>query len=295
MKYIVGLDLGGNHVSCILMNKKGNIHKKINFKIKSKNKKEILNKIVESIVFVTSGIKEDILGIGIGVPGIIDRKKGTVSLVNLPELKDIKLKKIIEERFKLKVLIENDGNCAALAELIFGKGKGVNNLVCITLGTGFGTGIIINRKLYVGRGNAAEISHTVIESQGLKCSCGNNGCLEEYISTRGIQRIAKELGIHENDLAEIEKLANQGNIKAKKVFEISGVYLGIGLSNIVKTLDPDIIVISGGISNAGNLIMGPAIREMKKRTFFNTPPVVISNLKDNIVNIGAASQFLNLL
>ena len=132
----------------------------------------------------------------------------------------------------------------------------------------------------------------IVEPNGIKCSCGNYGCLEEYVSVRGIKRIAKKLKLKENNIIKIQKMAKSGNKKAKKVYEIAGTYLGIGLSNITKILDPKLIVIGGGISNSGNILLKPAIKEMKKRTFFNICPVKIVKLKDNAGAIGAASLFL---
>ena len=126
-----------------------------------------------------------------------------------------------------------------------------------------------------------------------KCSCGNKGCLEEYVSVRGIKRTAKKLGINK-DILEIQKMAKSGNKKARKVYKITGKYLGMGLSNIVKILDPDLILIGGGVSNSGNFLLKPAIKEMKKRTFFKTCPVKIVKLKDNAGAIGAACLFLSI-
>ncbi len=188
-------------------------------------------------------------------------------------------------------MLENDANCMALGESTFGYGKNIKNLVCVTLGTGVGAGIVINNKIYTGRSNAGELGHITIDINGYKCKCGRRGCLEEYVSARGIKRTAKKLGINKNIL-EIYEMAKLGSIKAKKVYETTGTYLGIGLSTLVKLLDPDLIVIGGGISNAGDLILKPAVKEMKKRTFFRTPSVKIAKLKDNAGAIGAACLFL---
>lgn len=289
MKYIVGVDLGGSHIKTVLTDNKLNILKKIEFPLTSTSKKDTLKQIFESIYFVLTGIsREDVKGIGIAVPGIDDKNK--VILPNLPEFNNVDMLDVLEKEFELDIFMDNDGNCAALAEKSKCKEK---NIVVITLGTGIGCGIIINNLLYEGRGNAGEFSHISLFTAGSKCSCGNYGCLEEYVSTRGILKIARKIGLRVSDVSELTHLAKKGNVKAKKTFELVGTYLGIGFSDIVKIIDPDKIIVGGGISNAGNFILKPAVCEMKKRTFFKTPPVVLSKMKEDAVVIGAASLFLN--
>ncbi len=278
--YIIGVDIGGTKINTVLLNKKGKIIKKL--KLKTKNRRqEIIEQILDSINFVSlnrslNKNKKKIIGIGIGVPGILNKNRTEIlNLPNLPELDKTKLKHIIERRTKKKVILENDVNCLALGESIFGYGKNVKNLVCLTIGTGIGGGIIINNKIYSGRSNAGEFGHITIDLNGYKCKCGARGCLEEYVSARGIDRILKS-----------------ENKKAKKAYKIAGTYLGVGLAAISKILDPDLILIGGGISNAGDLILKPAVKEMEKRSFFKTCPVKIVKLKENAGAIGAACLFL---
>ncbi len=287
--YIIGVDVGGTKINTVLIDKKGKLIEKLKVKTK-KRKQEIIGQILDSINFVSFNRK--IIGIGIGVPGILNKKRTRIlNLPNLQAWKNTKLKEIIQRKTGKKVMLENDSNCMILGENIFGYAKNVKDSVCLTIGTGIGGGIIINNKLYSGRSNAAEFGHISV-SDKYKCSCGNKGCLEEYVSVRGIKRTAKRLGIDENIL-EIQEMAKSGNKKARKVYEITGKYLGIGLSNIIKVLDPDLILIGGGISNSGNFLLKPAIKEMQKRTFFKTCPVKIVKLKDNAGAIGAACLFLS--
>ncbi len=286
--YIIGVDFGATKINTVLINKQGKLIKKLKLKTK-KRKQEIIEQVLDSIEKISD---KDVIGIGIGVPGILNKERTEIlSLPNISDWEKIKLKDIIEKKTRKKVMLENDANCMALGESMFGHGKNVKNLVCVTLGTGIGTGIIINNKIYSGRSNAGEFGHITIDVNGYKCKCGRRGCLEEYVSVRGIKRIAKKLGINKNIL-EIYETAKLGNKKAKKVYEISGTYLGVGLAIVAKLLDPDLIVIGGGISNAGNLILKPSVKEMKKRTFFKTAPVKIVKLKDNAGAIGAACLFL---
>jgi len=221
--------------------------------------------------------------------------KERTQILNLPNLqgwKNTRLKEIIQRKTGKKVMLENDSNCMILGENVFGYAKNIRSSVCLTIGTGIGGGIIINNKVYSGRGNAAEFGHISVGDK-YKCSCGNTGCLEEYVSVRGIKRTAKKLGI-DKDILEIQEMAKSGNQKARKVYKIAGKYLGIGLSNIVKVLDPDLILIGGGISNSGDFLLKPTIEEMKKRVFFETCPVKIVKLKDNAGAIGAACLFLSV-
>ena len=295
-KYFIGVDLGGTKINTVLMNEKAGIIRKIKLPTQAKRgKKFVIKKILESIKFVSYHLnKKSIFGVGIGVPGTLNKERTKIlRLPNLQGWKNINLKRILEKKTGLKVIMENDSNCMALAEFLFGHGKRkkINSLVCITLGTGLGGGIIINGKIYNGKGNAAEFGHMTIESfdKGIKCNCGNKGCLEEYVSVRGIQRIAGNLRIKEKNIIRIQEMARKGNKKAMQVYEITGKYLGIGLSNIVKILHPEIIVIGGGISKSGSLLLKPAIREMKKRIFFKPGKVKTIKLKDNSGAIGAAS------
>jgi glucokinase len=290
MKYIIGVDIGGTKINTILVDKNFKKIRKIRLPTEAKKGRSMLiNNILDMINFVSSGIpKQKIIGIGIGVPGFICENK-ILDLPNIPKCKNLNLKNIVEKKTKLKTLIENDSNCMALAEFLFKYNK-LNNLVCLTIGTGVGSGIIINKKLYTGKGNAAELGHMIIQQNGLKCNCGNKGCLEEYISARAIVRTAKKLKLKETNVIKIQQLAKKGNKKSIRVYEIIGKYLAIGLSNIIKILDPDIILIGGGVSNSKDLLLKPALKELKKYTNSNTKIKIIS-LGEDSGAIGAASLF----
>jgi len=295
MKYIIGVDVGGTKIKTILMNKDGKIFREIKINTEAnKGKNKVIENIVKSINFVSGDVKKLlIIGVGIGVPGLLNENKDRVlKLPNIKGFNNINLKKILEDRTKLKIKLENDASCMALGEFNFGHGKGLNNLVCITLGTGVGGGIIIDRGLYYGNNYAGEFGHIIIEKNGLKCNCGGKGCLEEYVSVRGIKRAAKKLGLKEKNVIKIQEIAKKGKKKAKNVYENVGRNLGIGLSNIVNVLDPELIVIGGGISNAGDILLKPAVKELNKRTFFNPGKLKKVKLKSNSGAIGAGCLWL---
>lgn len=291
-KFIVGIDIGGTTINAILMDRKARIIKKIKVPT-PKRKNDIIRKIVECAKYVmTSFNKKEIAGIGIGVPGPLNQKKDLILKPgNLPALKYTKLPSIIQQKTNLKTVMENDAACATLAESRFGSCKEAKSLVCLTLGTGVGGGIIINGRLYSGRGNAPEPGHLTIDKTGKKCTCGSIGCLEEYVSIRGLRRIAKKFGLAQTDPRAIERLAQAGNKKAKAVYKEFGMLLGIGLSDIAKMLDPEVIILCGGLSEAASLFLPAAKKEMRKRTPFKPCNVRASTLEDGGA-IGAACLLL---
>jgi len=259
----IGIDIGGTNIKAVLM--KGN-------KIIKKHKTETTKKTKEQILEIIQRLSEgQIKEIGIAVPCTINKDRLKCS--NLPWLKKLKIK---------NVKIENDANCAAIAAGRIYKKK---NLVCLTIGTGVGGGIIINNKIYKGKGNAGEIGHMSIDLNGRKCRCGNKGCLEEYISARGISKTAKQKGIKEKNIIKLAEKARK-NKKHKQVFLQMGKELGAGLANITNTLNPEIIVLTGGITKAADLYLSKAKKEMKKRALVEPCRVIVA--KEEIGAIGAA-------
>ena len=284
MENVVGVDLGGTSIKGALVAKKGKIIKKCETSTEAKKgTKTVINNIISAINEVKSG---KISGIGIGSPGPMDYKKGIITNpVNLP-FRNVPLKKIIQKNFSLPVFLDNDANCFALGEAIFGAGKKYQNVVGITLGTGVGGGVIIDKKIYHGRGNAAELGHMTIKFDGLKARSRNNGDIEEYVAARGVSRI-----FGGSDPYSIYNLALKGNKKAVKTFEEIGHYLGIGLANIIYAFDPDIIIVGGKISNSWKFFSKAMYKSVKERYFANPCSIVKSRLKDAGI-LGAAALLL---
>lgn len=287
MKYAIGVDVGGTKTDIGLVDRSGNVKRKIRFRT-PKKKDEFLKKFVKRMSLLLDGVnKKDISGIGLGLPGTVDKKNGKIiSMPNIKGIKNFNIQKYVKNKFHLKVEIENDANCAVVAEHKFGNCA--SNMVLLTLGTGIGGGLIINGKLYSGNGNAIEPGHITIDKEGLKGSCGNVGCVEEYFSVRGILREAKKRGVS-GDECMIQKKAEAGDKKARAVYEEAGKNLGIALSDIVKMLDPELIVFSGGLAKAHKLFLPAAVKEMKKRTFFDYKGhVMVARTLENSGVIGAA-------
>jgi len=285
MKNIIGIDLGGTNIETALISSNGNIIKKYETSTEAKKgTKAVINNIISSIKHIKKG---KIIGIGIGSPGPLNYKTGVITNpVNLP-FRNTPLKNIIEKKLKLKTFLDNDANCFTLAESTFGQGKKYESVVGITLGTGLGGGIVINKKIYHGRTNAAELGHTTIKYDGPKSRCGNNGCIETHVASRGITRIYDK----KSDPYSIQKLAFKGNKKAIKTYEKMGYYLGIGLTNIIYAFDPDIIVIGGKISNAWKFFNKSMNKAIKERYFAKPCKIVKSRLKEAGI-LGAAALVL---
>ena len=285
MKSVIGVDLGGTNIKTALVTQKGKIIKKYETKTEAKKgTKTVINNIVNAIETVKVN---NVAGIGIGCPGPLNYKSGTVlNPVNLP-FRNVPLKNILAKKLKLPVYLDNDANCFTLAEATFGQGKPYDAVVGLTLGTGVGSGIVINKKIYHGKGNAAEFGHSTINYDGPKSRCGNHGCIETHIGARGIITIHN----HKGNPFLIYKQALEGNKKAIKTYEKMGYYLGIGLTNIIYALDPDIIVIGGKISNSWKYFSKSMNKTIKERYFSKPSKIVKSNLKEAGI-LGAAALIL---
>jgi len=317
--YIIGVDLGGTNIVSIFINEKGKaIVRDKRETLTEKGKEKTINQIVESVkAVIEKGQKKgislkSILGIGIGSPGPLNTKEGLIYFApNLPGWENVPLKNILENRLKMPVFLENDANAAALGEWWIGAGKDVNNLVLFTLGTGIGGGIIIDGEVVHGfRDTAAEIGHMVIHEGGLLCNCGTKGCLEAYASATGVVKrtisaikdgrksILTE--ITNNHLKEITckmvyELAKKGDELCKWIVKETGRYLGIGIANMVNILNPEMIILAGGMTEAKDLLFDPTIKYAQKyalKAAIEKVKIVPASLGDDAGAIGAAATVL---
>ena len=287
----IGIDIGGTNIKGVLMN--GNkvvVRKKISTKSKS-NKKIILTQLFECINYLIKKAGR-IRGIGVGVAGPIDFKnKKILNPPNVTAFKNLHLEEMIKDKFGIETVIDNDVNYLTLAEAILGVAKRKDFVVGLGLGTGVGGGIVLNEKIFHGaNGSAGEIGHMVIFDNGRQCHCGNKGCLEAYVNEKGIRETTKEIFGKEIDSITLFEMAKKGNKKAIKVWQITGQYLGIGLANLINIMNPDVIVIGGGIANVGRLLLRPAGKKMKKNILSplaKNTPVVKAKLGEYAGAIGA--------
>lgn len=275
-KKLIGLDVGGNKILGVLFEGEKALKK---IKEKTPQTKEEFLKVLGKIICELSGDSVP-SGIAIGFAGMIDKNGKILRSPNIKFLDGFNLKEYLEEKFKTKVFIENDVKCFTYAEMREGAGKGVKNLVGITLGTGIGGGIIINSRLYRGaNGSAGEIGHMIIDGEK---------SFEQLASAKGVFRQT------DKDIFELEKEARAGNNEAIKIFSENGKNLGIGLANIINILNPEMIVIGGGLSNLGDLILKPA-KESLKRFIANpaaqSTKIVLSKLGDIAIPLGAILLF----
>ncbi|OZM56346.1 glucokinase [Lottiidibacillus patelloidae] len=315
-QYIIGVDLGGTSIKMAIVNGQG----EIKFQTSEPTKIEagatgIFHQINNMIDFCCKNLKIErfnLIGMGIGAPAFLDIKKGFVKeAVNL-QWKNIPLKEQLENITKLPVFIDNDANVAALGEMWRGAGEGSTDLLCITLGTGVGSGVIINGQIYHGaHDTSGEFGHTtVIAEGGSPCNCGKTGCLETVSSATGLIRLVTEAinEGHPSSLAHI--LASRGRLTAKYIAEAAyegdelaikminkaSFYLGLALGNYAVALNPSKIVVGGGLSHAGSILFEP-IREYYKK--FALPhltgniDIVPAKLGNDAGVIGAAWLVVN--
>ncbi|MCK9594827.1 MAG: ROK family protein [Candidatus Omnitrophica bacterium] len=259
-KYIIGIDLGGTNLKVALVGPDFKIKDRLVLSTADFNEKSGL---IQAIIFAVTRIiasnqcaKSAVLGVGLGLPGPIDADKGLVHFFpNIPGWKEVYLKKILEQKIKLPVFIDNDANLMALAESRMGAAKGMRNAVCITLGTGVGGGIIIDNRLYRGSTfSAGEIGHMPVNEKGPDCNCSGFACLEAYIGNKKLLNHAKSAFGRQISLEELSRLSAKKNRKAVLIWERMAQRLGVVLSGIVNLLNPDCIVIGGGVANAGRII-----------------------------------------
>lgn len=259
-RFIVGVDLGGTNLKLALLDSKYKIIDKEIFNTRRFIKKNDLilaiTGSIEAIILNNNLAKQDILGVGLGLPGPIDAVRGIVHfLPNIPGWREVNLKEILKKKLKLPVFLDNDAKLMALAEHRMGAARGFNNAVCLTLGTGVGGGIIIEGNIYRGQNNAsAEVGHLPINEKGPKCNCGGVACLEAYIGNKRILAKARRLFGRDISLEELSSLAKKHNIRALSLWSEAGRRLGRALIAVVNLLNPECIVIGGGVAEAGKAL-----------------------------------------
>ncbi|MDI6731846.1 MAG: ROK family protein [Candidatus Margulisbacteria bacterium] len=258
---IIGIDLGGTKIAGILTSPSGNIIMDVQIPTEArKGKQQVLKNIIKAIHMLINSRKASIRAIGIGAPGPILYENGIViDAPNLPGWKRVNLKQILEKKFLVPVFVDNDANCAALAEARFGAGKNARHFIYLTVSTGVGGGIIIDRKLYRGiTGSAGEFGHMLVDPNGPLCGCGKHGCLEAIASGSALR---KRTGL---DALALELAARQGDKEAKKAISEMAHFIAIGVANLVNIFNPELVVIGGGLSNMRELLLTPIKDEYKK-------------------------------
>lgn len=288
-KWVVGVDLGGTTVKIAFLTTSGELID--NWEIPTDNSEEGKNitkdiaKSIEEKLSKWNQSKQDVAGVGMGAPGPFDYETGIIyNTVNLGWPDNFPLKERLEAELGLPVIIDNDANCAALGEMWKGAGAGSKDLVCVTLGTGVGGGVIVNGNIVQGvKGAAGEIGHlTSVVENGAPCNCGKTGCLETIASATGVVRVAKEFLEDAKEAGELQVILNKkGVFTAKDVFDTArngdtvacdviayiAQHLGLALANIANTLNPEKIVLGGGVSKAGDVLLKPVEEYFRAYSF----------------------------
>ena len=269
-KFIISIDLGGTNLKIAILDSRYRIRtKEILSTVNFRGKQGLISAIIVSI---NSCIAEhklkniDILGVGLGFPGPVDKENGIVHfLPNIAGWREVNIKKILETSLGLPVFLDNDAKLMGLAELKLGNARRFNNALCVTLGTGVGGALIIGGSLYRGADNAAgEIGHIPLNEQGPSCACGGIACLERYIGNSSIKAQAREIFNRKVSLEELAGLAKRKEKKALRVWFKVGSRLGRVLTGVVNLLNLDGIVIGGGVANAGDALFNGVKAAVKK-------------------------------
>jgi glucokinase len=300
LKYAVGVDLGGTFVKVALVSDEGHIVFTNKLPIGNQATKDIILDTIEKIIQMAieeANIKElDVIGIGLGTPGIVQDGVILGGSENLDGWENIDLSTYYTQKFDLPVLVDNDANLMGLGEFYYGAAKGCTDVVFLTIGTGIGGAIIANGELYGGYQNrGTELGHITVKHDGLDCNCGGRGCLEVYSSTTALIRDYSELtGKEIKDLNGhyIIKKFNEKEENAVKCMQNHTDYLGHGVASFINTFAPQKVVIGGGISDAGqfyiDMISKSAFSYMMPSCGSNTE-VVGAKLGNNAGSLGAAA------
>jgi len=314
---VLSVDIGGTKLAAGIINPAGGVSHYRQIPTNANQGGEILiarviqlcKTMLDEIYAGDSKSRQDnpSIAIGISSAGQVDSRQGKVIFAtdNLPGWTGMEIKKRIEAELRLPTFVENDVNCMALGELTYGAGRGYNHMLCLAIGTGIGGAIIFNKALYRGwKGSAGELGHLCIDYQGRQCNCGARGCLEAYtagpaIEKEFIEKLSKlpsnaiDQSISEIRLEDIVKLAQDGNIDAQATIKDAGFFLGCGLYGLLNTLNPEIVIIGGGVVNIGAAYLGEARRvvAIKALAPMKHTPIVEAQLDGAHANLIGAAVF----
>ncbi len=314
MKPFIGLDLGGTHIKGGLVNtENGEIQdfRQIDTLAREGHAAVILRMagLVEEIVKSSGLLKTEIGGVGIGVPGMLDLKRGMVLFTpNFPgNWLNVALRPRMHELTGLHTAMLNDVRSMTLGEWTFGAGRGVDTVACFAIGTGIGGGLVINGRLHLGiDGSGGELGHQIIDMNGLPCGCGSQGCLEAYasgpaITAMGLKAVTQGLTTRIGALAEydlnritpeiIHQAALEGDVIAQDIFRRAGFYIGIAVASVIASVGPRRVIIGGGVARAGELLLESLRRTVDERVFMvprNKVEIVPAELGVRAGMIGAA-------
>jgi len=314
MKLAIGVDLGGTNIKAGIVNEEGRILEQASVPTMAHEGPEpVINRMVKLVGELRGKIPGSLLGVGVGSPGPLDPLEGIIfTTPNMPGWENYPMRQKLEEKTRVPVVVENDANCAALAEYWRGAGQGSHTMILLTLGTGIGGGIVRDGQLVNGQHVAAgEVGHMVINFEGPKCGCGNHGCLEAYAGASGIVRRAWELlekagtvsilremcaGERANITpAMISEAAAKGDGVALNMIRETGRLLGVGVTSLVNIFAPEVVILGGGVAAAGEVLFAAVREEVKRKAM---PPcnervrILPAAMGNSAGVVGAASLLL---
>ncbi len=307
--YVIGVDLGGTNTVFGIVDARGNVVVNASIKTAVHNEIELylddlvvgLNMLIEQV-----GGKDKIRGIGVGAPNG-NYFNGSIEFApNLPWKGKIPLAQMLQERIGIPVALTNDANAAAIGEMTYGAARGMKDFIVITLGTGVGSGIVVGGQLVYGHdGFAGELGHMIVRRNGRMCGCGRQGCLETYTSATGVARTAREyLSIRSDESLlrsidvdaitskDVYDAAMQGDALALEIFEATGAILGESFADFVTFSSPEAIILFGGLTKSGDLLMNPIKHHMEKNLlpiYKGKTKLLFSQLKESDAAVLGAS------
>jgi glucokinase len=319
-QYIVGVDLGGTNIVVGAMSADGTQ----SYAMRSVPTSSELGAdgVADRIVAVIEGVildtlaqtdasRRDFIGVGIGAPGPLDREHGIVVVAPNLGWRNYPLRDRIGQRLGLPATLDNDANCATVGEWWQGAARGGTNVIGMTIGTGIGGGLILDGRLFHGASDVAgEIGHTTIDLNGRHCKCGNYGCLEAYASGPAIATRAREVLVREETASllpsivdgHLERItaeivyraAQQGDAVASEIVRDTARYLGVGIANLLNTINADVVVVAGGVTQAGDALFVPLRAEVRRRAFrpaVDATRIVAGELPGTAGVVGAVATF----
>ncbi len=319
-RWVVGVDIGGTNLVVAAVPYQGGLPASIRVRPTEPERgadaavadiAEMAGEVVEEALSEEGGSRSDVLGAGIGCPGPLDLRGGVIGSTPNLGWSGYPIRARISEALGLPASLDNDANCATYGEWWQGAGRGTKSLVGVTLGTGIGGGFIEGGRLLRGAsGSACEVGHTTIDVNGRRCRCGNQGCLEAYASGPNIAARAREgleagrgsvlTDLVDGDLGRLTaqtvyEAIRRGDDFAREVMAQTAVFLGVGLANLVNTLNPEMIVVVGGVTRAGEHLFAPLRAEVRRRAFesaVDACTIVPGALPETAGVIGAAGVFV---
>lgn len=320
MALVVGVDLGGTKLAAAVVSDDGAHRYAFSSELTLAERGAddvvarmagLVERVIAQTIAETGASRADFAGVGVGAPGPLRRADGIVVVAPNLGWRDYPLRDRLAAATGLAVTLDNDANCATLAEWWVGAAKGAGTVIGITIGTGIGGGLIFDGRLHHGANDVAgEVGHTTVEAAGRRCKCGNYGCLEAYASGPAIAERAREAldsdgasSLREATRGELAAItaehvydaARDGDPLALEVVRETARFLGVGVANLLNTINPDVVVLAGGVTQAGELLLAPLRAEVRRRAFrpaVEAARIVPGALERHAGVIGAAAAFL---